>query len=620
MDLILNPEQLEAVAAREGYWCCMAGPGSGKTRVITERYKELNALGGHILNLTFTRQAAQEMAKRAGLDEEQTVFRTFHSFCRELIYKESAHLGFELIACPPEQGKIVKLLGSLCRRFGAIKYKDLAQYISEQKRKGIAPEFARGRGSLVLAYQEYESACRNQGWLDYDSMIVETANLLERNAEVRARWQFDWVQVDEAQDTDAVQFKIIKLISEEHKNVFLVGDEEQLLYSWRGAVPDSLSSFTTLFPGGKFIYLFRNYRSTPEIVQFCKENAPKQSELISRLVSERESGVPPTIIRYDSDVHEAEFTISSIIEPEDTAILARTNRQLARFENICIERGIKYSLLGKAGFWTQPETRNVLALLQASIYPTDAAVATIIQCPYDCTRFLRKRDVLDAIKSNRKDGDERSYIEILSDSSAFKGFPENQQENIRRVQAFIRRLHASSVESASQTLKRVLDVSDVLTYYETEEESDGDNDAIENINEIYKISARFQNAKEFLDFARRAIAASRKSKQKRLTISTIHQSKGREFKEVFLVGVCEGMLPHKRGELAEERRIFFVGCSRAAERLWISYFGPPSSFLERYINDGQQQEAHRIQEERIVRVRPQATLGFENLSSVSEGD
>jgi len=561
----------------------MAGPGSGKTRVITERHKRLSALDGRILNLTFTRQAASEMAKRAGLDDEQTVFRTFHSFCRELIYREAEHLGFELIAAPPEQGKIVKLLGTLCRQFGGLKYKDLSQFISEQKRKGIAPEFARGRGSFVLAYQEYEAACRRQGWLDYDSMIVETANLLEKNADVRARWQFDWIQVDEAQDTDIVQFKIIKLLSEAHKNVFLVGDEEQLLYSWRGAVPDSLSNFTDLFPGGRFFYLFRNYRSTPEIVEFCKENAPKQSELILRLRSERDSGLRPSITRYGSDSEEAERVISSIFQPESTAILARTNRQLARFENVCIDRGIKYNLLGKAGFWTQPETRNVLALLQASVYPTDAAVATIIQCPYHCTRYLRKRDVVDRIKSERKDGDERSYIEILSDSEVFKGFPENQQENIRRLQAFVRSLRASSVESASETLKRVLNVSDVLTYYETEEESDGDNDAAENLNELYKVSVRFQNAKEFLEFARRAIAASRKSKQKRLTISTCHQAKGREWDTVFLVGVADGILPHKRSEsIEEERRIFFVGCSRAAQNLHISFFGSKSPFLDRY--------------------------------------
>ena len=243
--------------------------------------------------------------------------------------------------------------------------------------------------------------------------------------------------MDEAQDTDAVQFKIIKLISEAHKNVFLVGDEEQLLYSWRGAVPDSLSSFTDLFPGGRFIYLFRNYRSTPEIVQFCKDNAPKQSELIARLRSERASGIDPTITRYDSDSHEADRVISSILVPEDTAILARTNRQLARFENVCIERGIKYNLLGKAGFWTQPETRNALALLQASVYPTDAAVATIIQCPYDCTRYLRKRDVLETIKAARKEGDERSYAQILADPKVFQSFPAHQVEAIQRLSGHI---------------------------------------------------------------------------------------------------------------------------------------------------------------------------------------
>lgn len=588
-----NPEQKQAIAARGGYWCCMAGPGSGKTRVIVDRFSALVAEGedvDSILSLTFTREAAEEMAKRSGLPKDQRVFRTFHSFCRALIYEFAGHLPFHFVHCPPEPGQQRKLLGTLCRQFAGLKFKDLVQYISEQKRKDITPDKAletcKGYKSLqyAQAYAAYEKKCREQGWLDFDSMLVETARLLETNAQVRAQCQFKWVQVDEAQDTDAVQYRIVRAISEVHKNVFLVGDEEQLLYSWRGAIPDGLSAFTTNFAGGQYIYLHRNYRSTPEIVQFCKDNAPKQSELIARLSSEMDSGPAPRIIRYESDVDEATRTISSVLDPPNTSILARTNRQLARFENACIERGIKYTLLGKAGFWHQPEVRNALALLQCSVYPSDPAYATAVSAPYGASKYIKKRDLVAALKANRKAGDEEPFFKAALSRSILDQFEPNQQENIHKFSDYLRRISATCQDkTSSEALKIILDISDILPYYETEEEGEGDNDATENINELAKVSARYPDRKGFLDFARRAIAASRAGKSKRLTISTIHQSKGKEWGTVFVVGVCDGILPHSKAtNLAEEKRIFFVACSRAARNLNISFFGAKSPFLGRY--------------------------------------
>lgn len=589
----LNPEQKQAIAARKGSWCCMAAPGSGKTRVTVERFLNLVMESeplDSILCLTFTREAAKEMAKRAGLGDDQRTFRTFHSFCLEFIIKEAQHLPFKLLHAPPEAGQQRKLLGTLCRQHRGIKFKDLINYISTQKRAGISPDKAietcLGYQGLqyAQAYGSYEKQCRAQGWLDFDSIIVETANLLERNPEVRARWQKKWIQVDEAQDTDPTQWKIVKLLSEEHKNVFIVGDEEQLLYSWRGAVADGLSKSAELFPDIQFIYLFRNYRSTPQIVQFCKDNAPKQSELITRMRSENPPGPTPKFRGFGSDGSEAENVISHVLAPADTAILARTNRQLARFENVLIERGIKYNLLGKSGFWSQPEIRNTLAFVQASIYPTDAAISTVIKSPYQLTRFLKKHDLEAALKLGKKTED-TSYITLLNDAAFVGQFEGYQQETIRRVVHELSRLrNLTRNRTASDTMQIVLDSVEAIPYYESEEESDGDNDAVDNLNSLYQIASRFERPQDFLEYSRKAIAASRASKKgDRLSLSTIHQAKGKEWHTVFVVGVSEGVLPHKKStNPAEERRIFFVACSRAAKELNISFVGDPSPYIKSY--------------------------------------
>jgi DNA helicase-2/ATP-dependent DNA helicase PcrA len=581
-DFPLNPEQLEAVRAREGVFVVPSGPGSGKTRTIVERVNSIIKDGypaDTILALTFTRNAALEMAERAALGDGQKVFRTFHSFCLEVIHREASKLPFELLHAPPEAGQQRKLLGTLCRN-NKVDFKKLTGYISAQKRKGAtfdeAMEQARGAEGLrlAIAYRQYETSCRKEGWLDFDSMLIETVRLLETNKEVRDRWQFKFVLVDEAQDTDDIQWKLVRLVSEVHGNVFAVGDEEQLIYEWRGAEADGLTKFQARFPGCKSIYLFRNYRSTVEIVDFCKKFAPKKSELIDRMVSEVGSGQVPRVVRYGSDSDEASKTISSILEPERSAILTRTNRQLARFENACIDRGIKYNLLGKSGFWTQPEVKYILAYMQATVFPTDAAVKTIIQSPFRETKYLKKKDLIAALKDSPD-----LYIRRMGATEILNQFEPGQQDNIKRTQRFIQSFKNAGAEP-SKVMQDILDRADVLTYYETEEESDRDNDAKENINELSKVAGRYNSVPDFLDHARRAIAASRKSKQPRLSLSTIHQAKGKEWDYVFVAGVNHEVLPHKRGQLAEERRIFYVACTRAAKELTVSFFGTPSSFLK----------------------------------------
>jgi len=597
---VLNPEQMQAVNAREGYWVCQAGPGSGKTRTLVERVHALLNEGyppENILALTFTREAAAEMARRAKLPEDQKIFRTFHSICLELIHREREKLPFVLHNAPPEPGQQRKLLYTLCRE-NRLDFKQLVGYISLMKRTAKthdqAMEEALGAVGLHLAvaYKYYEARSREEGWLDFDGMLIESVNILQNNADVLARWQYQFVLVDEAQDTDDIQWKLVELLSKENKNVFAVGDEEQLIYAWRGAKPDGLSNFATRFPGCRTIYLFRNYRSTRQIVDFCKKFAPKKSELIDRMVSEVGDGPDPIVRRYWSDSDEAAKILGSILDPEHTAILTRTNRQLARFENACIDRGIKYNLLGKSGFWTQPEVKYLLGYTKAVDFPNDAAVKSIIQSPYRVTKYLKKRDLICALQSKAKreleaTGTAPPFIKLMADPEVLAEFNQSQRDNIQKAAAFIKSFRQPSMKPVD-ALRMILDHADVEAYYENEEESDGDNDAKENIGELSKVAARYNTIPEFLDHARRAIAASRRSRSLRLTLSTVHQAKGKEWDVVYVAGVSKDLLPHKRGDIHEERRIMWVALTRAAKQLTVTFHGTMSEFLEGHWTEDKQ--------------------------------
>jgi superfamily I DNA/RNA helicase len=225
--------------------------------------------------------------------------------------------------------------------------------------------------------------------------------------------------------------------------------------------------------------------------------------------------------------------------------------------------------------------------MQATVFPTDAAVKTIIQSPFRETKYLKKKDLIAALKDSPD-----LYIRRMGATEILNQFEPGQQDNIKRTQRFIQSFKNAGAEP-SKVMQDILDRADVLTYYETEEESDRDNDAKENINELSKVAGRYNSVPDFLDHARRAIAASRKSKQPRLSLSTIHQAKGKEWDHVFVCGVNHEVLPHKRGQLMEERRIFYVACTRAAKTLTVSFFGTPSTFLKEVYTPGDEDQDNR---------------------------
>ncbi len=510
-----NEQQKQVIQAIDGVWVVVAGPGSGKTTVLLERYLSMLTQGIQMrdtLNLTFTSAAAEEMCKRIGIIKAESIFRTFHSFALDLLKRERRWVPFQMTdAIIPVRGEEYQLLFELVdvyKRSGVTNFRSLQGKISEWKRNGIEPKQAIAEAIgpeyyFALAYEDYENKCRERGWLDFDSLMREAVKLLETNDDVRNRNKRKYISVDECQDTDTVQFRMLQLLFD--GNILVVGDENQLIYEWRSAQSGNLTNFAKLFPGAQTLYLGRNYRSTKRLVGFFKEIIPVDNGIASFMDTENRDGAAPVLIKYpDSEIEARRVLDEAVKDPENSVIIARTNRQLFNIQRIATSKNIKYKNLGKKDFWEQNEVKALLNLA---------------------------KDV-------------------------------------------------SQYQNAGQALRQVIADHNLYNRYR----NTGDlmnSDPIENLNNVAKLaSQKNMNVAEFLGYIRKLTYGRKSRKEKDLMLATVHQAKGREWKNVFVIGAEQGIMPHKEGELPEEKRIFFVACSRAAEHLHISWSGNRTMFLE----------------------------------------
>lgn len=521
----LNPEQRAAAEAVNGNVVLISGPGSGKTTVLVSRY--LSMISTHripssdILNLTFTAEAAKNMIEKTGLFNAKEVFRTFHSFALDLIQKEKAHLPFranDFIL--PQYGQDFQLIKDLMKIYPAITtFRTLRDRIAEWKASNVSPEQAmedtyydkKGGFFYACAYRDYEIKCRQQGWLDFDSLMRETVKLLETNDAVRSRWKRKYICVDECQDTDVVQFKLLQLIY--GGNIFVVGDENQLIFEWRSAVAGNLTNFSQTFPGSRTLFMGANYRSTGAIVAFLKKIVPVDNGLASHMISMREYGEKPKIVKYENEESEAFRVLGQVKDLNNTAIIARTNRQLRTIQKMALSKGIKTMILGQKDLWQTTEVKHLI----------------------------------DLIKPMK--GSTRPAHELMTEAM--------EKNN--------------------------------LNYVYRNTGGPNEKPPVENLNDFIKLAAKRGNVDEFLKWLNRLTFACEaakspgyefRDKNPALALTTVHRAKGREWKTVYVVGCRQGMMPHKDGEITEERRIFFVAASRAADLLQISYNGPRSEFLE----------------------------------------
>lgn len=485
---VLDTEQQTVVNSREGIYALLASPGSGKTTTVIARYKALLDAGipaRDILCLTFTKEAAKEMEKRAGKGN----FRTFHSFAYSVVIAEAGKQNLE-----PELRN--RLLAKLSRKWH-VDFRDLVKFISSMKHRATSPSDSQFHGSIRLAkaYNEYEQERNRAGWIDFEDMLMDAIKLLSDPC-VRARYQFKFIMIDEAQDSDVCNWKIAELVSEKHGNILAVGDVKQAMYGFRDAVVH-FDEYMARRWQTKVLHLSTNYRSTSPLIRYMNTHYPLYGP---PMIAARTSDGPiPEYKKFASDFDEAEEALAIASKnPENTAILARTNRLLAPLESTALEHGLKYHLLGRSGFWVQREIRKVIEKL-----------------------------------------------------SPFGGMP---------------------IETALNIV-----LPEIHKHYEVEDATAEDNSAIENLKALREIAARKpQPTSEFISYANRCANVKKKGG---ITLSTVHQAKGREWGTVIVIGTAEGQLPHAKGSFDEEKRIFFVAISRAKDRLRITWCGRHSQFL-----------------------------------------
>ena len=497
----LNADQQEVVDERQGPRSVIAGPGTGKTTTMVALIDELINDGVYpheIRAVTFSKEMAEALGKRV----PKGIVSTFHSLgyliCNEVERK------------PVEPELRHRLMMKLIRKWD-IEYKDLDLFISRMRREDVSPTECTECGDFdygfACAYSEYERVRADEGWMDFDSMLHDSVQYLE-STQFRARWQYKYLIVDEAQDTDDLQWRMMQRLSEKHGNITVVGDPNQAIYGFRGAKPENITNFEQWFPGGRKYYLGINYRSTRNIVNFIRENAPKDTpqELLDKMVAFRkEDGKKIAMKMYWTDDAEAESALKlASADPLNSAILARTNRMVGLLERLCNRYGVRYHLLGKTGYWKQNEIRKAIEALKD--YPNLSAAAA-------CNLALP---------------------------------------------------HLESKYAVADRTER-------------------DNDALENLAVLRTIAKEHNTAKDFVVYGNKMM--HRRNDARGITISTIHQAKGSEWDNVYLIGANAKMIPHKNGDPLEEARIYLVGISRPRNFLRISFSGTPSSYLRKYLTE-----------------------------------
>jgi DNA helicase-2/ATP-dependent DNA helicase PcrA len=591
---IPNPEQELVVSSREGFFKVLSGPGSGKSACLVNRYVRLVGSGvspDDILSLTFTSSAAKSMRDRAEAlvpvrkTDRVSGWMTFHSLALRFCEHERGLFPFKLAESVLLPEPLANKVASDAAKKYDLDFRTLRSYISLQKRNRVRPKDAlkeaekAGKGEKsALAYKMYDARLREIGQLDFDSMIQEMVELLstpprgketpERFA-LTQRWQYQFVQSDESQDNDALQWALLRLMTQQHGNLLAVGDAGQNLYSFRGSSSEMFMDMGSVFSGCKTLYLAQNYRSTPEVTEFCKAVGPVP-DLAEKFFSTNPHGPEPVITRFASNAQEAEAVAKLVSERDGatSAILARTNRGLRPLEDQLSLLGVPYHLLGKSGFWSQPEIRVCLGYLACTQFPSDGAVKAALAGSFLPSRYIRKTELKKALEKKPED---KSVMQFLA---------RHPDEAVSKFVHFLDKIRKYRDHTPKDALTNLLSELKAYEYYK--EEENADNSPVENLQEIQRLSARYSSIKEFLAYTIRASHASKGKKG--VCLATIHAAKGGEWDSVYVVAVQDGILPHAKSEsLAEEANCFFVAVSRAKTNLHISYAGQPSQFLAPFL-------------------------------------
>lgn len=605
----LNPEQKEAVLHTEGPLLILAGAGSGKTRVLIHRIAWLMEQGvspWNIMAITFTNKAAGEMRQRVnnlvGQGADSVWVATFHSTCVRILRRYIGHLGFDTTFSIYDTDDQKTVMKDVCKRLNidtkVYKERYLMSVISRAKDELVSPmEMAIAAGTdwqkklLAEAYKEYQAQLRRNNALDFDDLIVKTVELFQNCPEILEAYQdrFRYMMVDEYQDTNTAQFKLISLLAGKYRNLCVVGDDDQSIYKFRGANIYNILNFEQVFPDARVIKLEQNYRSTQNILNTANEvirNNYGRKE--KRLWTENDEGNPIAFRLLPNAFEEAELIIGDIsrhvrdrkADYQDHAILYRTNAQSRLFEEKLIMAGIPYKLIGGVNFYARREIKDVLAYLKTIDNGRDEiAVRRVINVPkrgIGATTLNRVGDYAAAYGIGFYDALVRAEeIPNLGRSAGkirpFTALIETMQDKLG---------HTPLVDLTKELLEE--------TGYIKELEAEGTDESkgrIENIDElISKIAAYEESAEEptlsgFLEeVALVADIDSLEESSNYVILMTLHSAKGLEFPYIYMAGMEEGIFPsymslngeNPEEELEEERRLCYVGITRAKKELMLT--------------------------------------------------
>jgi ATP-dependent DNA helicase UvrD/PcrA len=619
----LNPEQREAVLHTDGPLLILAGAGSGKTRVITFRIAYLigngHASADQVLAVTFTNKAAGEMRERVerllGDDCNGVWLSTFHSLCARLLRREAPHIGLSRDFVIYDSSDQVAVVKQAERELGIddklVPPRVALARISQAKNRMEGPDALRGAWNLrdeqiAKIYERYLAALRDANALDFDDLLLKTVELFETSEQVRERYarKFRYVMVDEYQDTNRPQYLLIKRLAEVHGNLAVVGDPDQSIYKWRGADLRNILDFEADFPDATIVRLEQNYRSTQVILDAAtaviQQNRNRKDK---RLWTDRKGGQKIVYFRGADELEEADFISRSIkaerVEDVDStmAVLYRTNAQSRAIEDQLMRDGIPYKIIGGVRFYERKEIKDALAYLKLIINPhDDVSLRRVINVP---ARGIGKgvMDSLQAIDPAAIEADAPPLLaaglaEVRSPRSLWArllyaiddGKLANRATASLRVfrDLIVGLAEAARTDSVSIAIGKMLDRTGYLNALR-EENTEEANDRIENLMELVSAARDYESRDQdaslggFVDRLSLLSEADEEdgARDARVWLMTMHAAKGLEFPVVFIAGMEDGLFPHSRSsededELEEERRLFYVGMTRAERRLFLT--------------------------------------------------
>ena len=597
----LNQDQQKAVLAVDGPILILAGAGSGKTRVLTHKVayliKEKGIEPQNILCLTFTNKAGQEMRERIkkllsnqAIKKEKTSITqllnysitlpfsgTFHSFCARILRKEGKEIGIPVNFSIYDEADQLKIIKKVMKKLDISTKKFLPKSvlttISQAKNELISAseyqQYVKGyfQETVAKVYFLYQKLLKENDALDFDDLLAETVRLFEKEPQVLKKYQdqFRYILIDEYHDTNHAQYELTKLLSDKWKNICVVGDCSQSIYSWRGADFRNVLEFKQTFPEAKVFHLEQNYRSNQNVLDAAFSVISKNTtHPILKLWTKKEKGEPIYLYEAKNETNEAEFIFRAIKKLsggktenlKNFTVLYRTNAQSRIIEEMFLKNGLAYVLVGGVRFYDRKEVKDILSYLR------------LIANPKDMVSFKR----LEKIGKRRL----KNFLEFASKLNFSLTNPSTAVDKNVKLNEL----------TTMEIMDKILEVTNYLELYDPKTEEGLMR--LENIKELRSVAAQFPDLTEFLEnvsLVQQEYLPSKSVSWKQgknskvvnaVTLMTMHSAKGLEFPAVFIIGMEEGLFPHSRSlmekeELEEERRLCYVGITRAKERLFLTY-------------------------------------------------